>query len=395
MSLSVAAIVNPFGHYRDQEMDFYFQDNIRVNSRLTLNAGLRWEGHPAPYTQDGLNVSFDLAHDAMVLSNPLSFYIGKGYTTQAIITNLQNLGVKFETPQQAGIPAAGFYNSYLNFNPRVGFAYTPFSSRWGTVIRGGYGEYIYPVPIRNSLLTAVRELPWMASWTQSYTNAAQSPDGLPNYLLRSVPTVVAGVNSTNVVDTTSVNTLLPGVAVSTLDPHYDPAHVKQANLTIEQPVKGGGVFRITYLFVHGTDLDQYYQYNLNPSTYVWETTTGTVPPTGTYSSTATRPYDQLTWGTNQLLTKWGFSSTPPSSTSFASLACIRNEPGPLRELQTPTPRLVYVRDKSSRRYRFGNRNQFLYVLQYARAFTLAVTESIVHHMRNWRPCHADFSRSFS
>ncbi|HEY3839683.1 MAG TPA: carboxypeptidase regulatory-like domain-containing protein [Bryobacteraceae bacterium] len=297
----------PFGHYRDQEMDFYFQDNIRVNSRLTLNAGLRWEGHPAPHTADGLAVSFDLAHDAMVLSNPLSFYIDKGYTTQAIITNLQNLGVKFETPQQAGIPSSGFYNSYLNFNPRLGFAYTPFSSRWGTVIRGGYGEYLYPVPIRNSLLTAVRELPWMASWTQSYTSAAQAPDGLPNYLLRSPQTVVAGVNSANVVNTTAANTLLPGISVSTLDPHYDPAHVKQANLTIEQPVKGG-VFRITYLFVHGTDLDQYYQYNLNPSTYVWEATTGTVPPTGTYSGTATRPYDQLTWGTNQLLTKWGFSN---------------------------------------------------------------------------------------
>jgi hypothetical protein len=298
----------PFGHYRDQEMDFYFQDNIRVNSRLTLNAGLRWEGHPGPHTEDGLAVSFDLAHDAMVLSNPLSFYIAKGYTTQAIITNLQNLGVKFETPQQAGTPSGGFYNSYLNFNPRVGFAYTPFSSRWGTVVRGGYGEYIYPVPIRNSLLTAVRELPWMASWSQSYTSSAQAPDGLPNYLLRSPQTIVAGLNSTNaIVDTSSVNTLLPGIAVATLNSRYDPAHVKQANLTIEQPIKDG-VFRITYLFVHSTDLDQYYQYNLNPSTYVWEVTTGTVPPTGTYSGTATRPYDQFTWGTNQLLTKWGFSN---------------------------------------------------------------------------------------
>ena len=52
-------------------------------------------------------------------------------------------------------------------------------------------------------------------------------------------------------------------------------------MTIEQPLKDGSVFRITYVFTHGSNLDQNYQYNNAPSTYVWETATGTTPPTGT------------------------------------------------------------------------------------------------------------------
>jgi len=298
----------PFGHFRDQEIDLYVQDNWRVSRKLTINAGLRWEMHPAPYTQDGLIVSFDMANNALVLANPISFYIDKGYTTQAIVTNLQNLGVKFETPQQAGFPEAGIYNSMRNLNPRVGFAYTPFSGKWGTVIRGGYGDFIYPVPVRNSLRTGITNLPYVAAYSRSYTNATQAPDGLPNYLLRNPLKVVAGLNSTDVVNTNSTNSLVPGISVTTLDPHYDPAHVKQVNATIEQPFKDGAVFRVTYLFVHSTNLDQNYQYNAAPSAYVWETATGTLPPTGTYASTATRPYDQRVWGTNVMSKKTGYAN---------------------------------------------------------------------------------------
>ncbi len=304
----------PFGRFREQEIDFYFQDNFRVNSKLTLNLGLRWEMHPAPHTEDGILPSFDLKNNAIVLPNPLQFYVDKGYTTQGIITNMENLGVKFMTPEQAGIPRAGIFNSMANFNPRIGFAYTPFS-KWGTVMRGGYGDYIYPVPIRNSVRVPIASLPFRASYSQSYTTAAQSPDGLRNYLLRNPQSVIAGLNSANVVNTNTTDALLPGIALSTLDQYYPPARVKQANLTIEQPIKGS-VLRVTYLFTHGSNLDQNYQYNVNPSAYVWQTTTGEPLPTGRYESTATRPYDQRIWGTNVVSTKYGFSNNSALQVNF-------------------------------------------------------------------------------
>jgi hypothetical protein len=301
----------PFNHVSDQEFDLYIQDNWRVNSHLTVNVGLRWEMHPSPQAKDNNFVTFDIKNDALVLQNPISSYIANGFTTQALVTNLTNLGVKFETPSQGGLPSSGFNNSMFNFGPRLGFAYSPggFFSKWGTVLRGGFGQYIYPVPVRNSTRYLTADYPFTASYSQSYVSAAYAPDGLPNFLLRSPQTVVAGLNSANVVNSSSTTALLPGITLGeTLASNYPPDKVLDANFTLEQPLKNSSVLRLTYVYTHGSNLDQNLQYNNAPSTYVWETATGTVPPTGTYASTATRPYDQTIWGNNVISQKSGWSN---------------------------------------------------------------------------------------
>lgn len=299
----------PFNRVREQEFDYYVQDNWRVSSSLTINAGLRWEMHPAPHADQDYLVTFDMKNDALMLPQPLSYYIERGLTTQAIVTNLQNLGVKFESPQQAGLPSSGMEGSWYNILPRLGFAYTPSFGPKGMVIRGGYGEYVYPVPVRNSVRYLTADYPFTAGYSQNYTAASQSPDGLPNYLLRAPQTVVAGLNSQNVVNSNSTNALLPGITMGeTLASNYPPAHVREANMTIEQPFRDGSVFRVSYVFTHGFNLDQNYQYNYAPATYVWETATGTTPPTGTYASVATRPYDNRVWGGNVISVKTGWSN---------------------------------------------------------------------------------------
>lgn len=299
----------PFNQGYLREYDLYLQDNWRVGQNLTINAGLRWEMHPSPRANDNNFMTFDLKNDAIVLPKPIDAFIANGFTTQAIVTNLQNLGVKFETPQQGGIPSNGFNNSMANFLPRLGFAWTPSFVPKGMVIRGGYGEYIYPVPIRNSVRYLTSNYPFTAGYSQSYTAANQSPDGLPNYLLRAPQPVIAGLNSANVVNSNSTNALLPGINIGeSLAANYPPAHVREANFTVEQPFRDGSVLRASYVFTHGYNLDQNYQYNNAPSTYVWEVATGTVPPTGTYASVATRPYDNKTWGGNVISQKTGWSN---------------------------------------------------------------------------------------
>ena len=84
--------------------------------------------------------------------------------------------------------------------------------------------------------------------------------------------------------------------------------MREVNFTVEQPFRDGSVLRASYVFTHGYNLDQNYQYNNAPSTYAYETTTGLLPPTGTYASTATRPYDQTVWGGNVVSAKTGWSN---------------------------------------------------------------------------------------
>jgi hypothetical protein len=315
----------PYSHYHDFEFDAYFQDNYRVNKALTLNLGLRWEAHPAAWTKYGLMNSFDLKNDAMVLAAPPATLISEGYTTQTIITNMENIGAKYETAQEAGLPATTLMRNYLlTFSPRVGLAYQLFGGKTGTVIRGAYGRYIYPMPTRSYLKNLQQNNPFVASYSQSYTAANQSPDGQPNYLIRAnpLPVVMGSTGTTadqNVVNSASTNSLLPGVSLWNNSSSMPPDYVTQTNFTIEQALKGNSALRVTWLWSHGTNLDHYYYPNAHPSNFVWETAYGIVPPTGgasvigtpqqnTYAATATGPYDQTTWGSNTWDVKNGWSN---------------------------------------------------------------------------------------
>lgn len=299
----------PFNNCSLIEYDTYFQDNWRVSRRLTINAGIRWEAHPAPRAANDYLVAFDVRSNSLATRQPLDYFVKEGLTHEALLTNLKDLGVNFSRMGENGIPSRGFNASNFNFMPRLGFAWTPPFGKNGTVIRGGYGEFIYPVPIRNSIRYLTASYPFTASYTQNFNAAAQTTDGLPNSLLRNAPQVIAGVNSRNAVNTNSTNALVPGISTGTVpSANYPPARVREANFTIEQPFSDGSVFRASYIFTHGENLDQNFTFNNAPSTYVWQTTTGTIPPTGRFASVATRPYDNRTWGTITQSTKFGFSN---------------------------------------------------------------------------------------
>ncbi len=308
----------PYEHAHDYEFDAYFQDNFRVRPNLTLNLGLRWEDHPAFWVKNGLFNSFDYKNDAVVLSAPPSTLIAEGYTTQAIITNMENNGAKYETPQQAGLPSTLVEGYPWNFLPRFGVAWQPFGTRIGTVLRGGYGRYIYPVPTRSYLKIPIQNNPLVVGYGQSFTSQNQTPDGLPNAQLRFPqgsgpwsPTSsflpIMGVNTTNVVNSSTLNAILPGVGLTTVSPDLPPDVATETNVTVEQPLKGNSAIRVSWIYTHGSDLDHYYNPNNAPSSFVWEMMTDTAVNTAN-GSEATRPYDHTTWGGLTEVQKNGWSN---------------------------------------------------------------------------------------
>jgi hypothetical protein len=116
----------------------------------------------------------------------------------AIVNAYTALGMKFETPQQAGLPSTLVHQNLWDFGPRLGAAYRVTTSNHPTVLRAGYSIFAYPESLRLLQGNTYSTLPTRGSVQFDPNNAALSPDGLPNYLLRSVPTVIAGVNSANV-----------------------------------------------------------------------------------------------------------------------------------------------------------------------------------------------------
>lgn len=315
----------PINHYHVNEFDAYFQDNYHMTRHLVLNLGLRYEAHPAAWNKNAMATSLDFKNDAMVLATPASTLIAKGLTTQAIITNDKYLGMTFETPQEAGMPANTtlMRNYDLNFLPRAGLAYTLFGGKYGTVIRGGYGRYTYQTAMEDYLNHTQKQNPFTATYTQSYTSASQAVDALPNELLRYNDPVkfgVMGQNTTNVVTTTGTTAITPGISEWSNSPNWAPVFVSETNFTIEQPLKGNSALRVSWIWTHSTNLDVSHHFNYNPSTYQWEMATGTTVPTGgasvigtslqnTYSATAMGPYNQTLWasGSSQHM-KTGWSN---------------------------------------------------------------------------------------
>jgi len=133
------------GFWNNVSWASYVQDNWRVNRRLTVNLGLRWDGVPHTYEANNrmgnfYNSLYDPAKKALLnpdgTINPAS--PGLGFSPNPILAGvplyLNGIGI----PGQNGVPKGLVDNHWANFGPRVGFAYDV-SGSGKTVVRGGFG----------------------------------------------------------------------------------------------------------------------------------------------------------------------------------------------------------------------------------------------------------------
>ena len=134
---NVFASLDGFGEfdraYRAWEGNAYYQDDIKVTRRLTINAGLRYERLGLYKDTGGRNSAFD---PALADPNPPAGGTIQGYVVASNFTGTVPAGVV-----RSGNPYAVKGNGQNTWGPRLGFAWQilPESTRF--VLRGGYGTY--------------------------------------------------------------------------------------------------------------------------------------------------------------------------------------------------------------------------------------------------------------
>jgi hypothetical protein len=107
----------------DNEFGIFLVDDFKVNNRLTLNLGIRWDRFGSPNYRDGLIWNWDMATGNIVIPPG----------TEDKVRPLYPKTINVVTGQVTQNP------DMTNFAPRVGVAWRPFGDN--TVVRAGYGLY--------------------------------------------------------------------------------------------------------------------------------------------------------------------------------------------------------------------------------------------------------------
>ena len=126
-----------------REMDFFFKDDWKVSSSLTLNLGVRWDYYGVPWVANGLSVG--------LVGGGQSIFGGStgGFSTwlQNPAFNANNLTTQQFIGPNSPNPGQSAYNKDLNnFGPAVGFAWQlPWFGKGKTTLRGGYQASFIPI----------------------------------------------------------------------------------------------------------------------------------------------------------------------------------------------------------------------------------------------------------
>jgi len=245
----------------------YIQDDWRVTSKLTVNAGLRWEHTPAPVDQNDMRYSFNPANGDIVVPSARA------------LTHVSPLWPTTDTIETAAQAAWSTGRSLLStdqtFGPRVGLAYRlPYKM----VVRAGAGLFYSPL-LDSGVINPYQGGPF--AWAQSFTNIIAT-NGQTSFAL---PNPFSGVNGTGACGTVCQG---GGFSIATNKNYLRTPLTQQYNLTVEKQFGPDTVATIDYRGHHL--LETVYNPDLNQPT----------PNTGAnlYEQLNYQEYYQVQYGVN-------------------------------------------------------------------------------------------------
>jgi hypothetical protein len=223
-STSSVAYGNADKYFRASWVDAFVNDDWRINSRLSINAGLRWD-FQSPVTE---------LYNRLVNVNT-----GTAFTMAAPVCATAVPGC---TPASgAGLPNSLVRPNYTEFQPRIGIAWRPFAKA-STVVRAGYGIYYNTSVYQPLAQQMAQQAPLSYSVTQA--NSLTDPFTMANAFLAP-----------------AVNAASQTFAV---DPNFQIGYLHYWQLSIQQNLTSSLVATITYNGDKGTHQMQQFLPNTFP-----------------------------------------------------------------------------------------------------------------------------------
>ncbi|HKW17096.1 MAG TPA: carboxypeptidase regulatory-like domain-containing protein [Terriglobales bacterium] len=249
------------GQWNNISTAAYVQDNWRVNNRLTLNLGLRWDGIPHTYEANEQSSNFypNLYNPANAATFDSNGHIcsvnsvpacpggpspGLGTSPNPILTGIQFYENGIGIGGKNGIPRGLVNNHWNNWGPRLGFAYD-LTGRGKTILRGGFGT-MYERIQGNDMY-----------------NGAVNPPGDLNPTLNTVSLSNPGLNVTsgNVITAAALPVLPLGVTGTDAN-NYKPPVSYQYSGGVQQAIGANAVLAVNYVGSQGRHENDYRAINL-------------------------------------------------------------------------------------------------------------------------------------
>jgi hypothetical protein len=226
-------------NYLQNYFAVYASDKLRLNSRWSLNAGVRWEPYLPEIETQRRVTHFDMA----------SYLAGQ----KSQVYDNAPAGLTF--PGDAGFPRAGTNSKFGNIAPRVGLVWDV-NGNAETVVRAGYG-ILYDFPAMQYFDRFGFGPPWASALTLNnpgggFGNPFRDYPGGNPFPLPSPPPK----NATFVSAGQYVNLPL----------NIKPSYFQQWNLSLQQQFGSNWLFSLNYIGNKGTHL--WLSYQLDPAVYI-------------------------------------------------------------------------------------------------------------------------------
>ena len=230
--LSVSTPLNLFTNY----FGGFVQDDWRVNSKLTVNYGLRLENERGLSERDN---NFTVGWDPKMTSPLSSISIPadalSGTPARTLAGGLMYAGVNGNKTYQGNAPA-------VKWSPRFGAAYTLDSK---TVVRGGYG--LYWAPLNFAPVSTASNNYGQVGFSQNtiLTSSRSNPTSLSN----PFPTGIAQPTGNTRGALTNLNS-----NISFVDQNRTAPRIQQFSVDVQRELGSSWAMALTYMGARGDDL---------------------------------------------------------------------------------------------------------------------------------------------
>ncbi len=219
---------DPVSHFKFEQYEAFALDSWRVNQKLSLELGVRWQYGTPFYAGENTIVNFDPAFydparavslnstgTVVILTPGSNRYNGLVRPAGAIPAELQS---NLNLANVPDVAPRGLFDAKNYFMPRVGFSYAPFNNS-KTAIRGGFGMY-YDRIEGNIIFPLENNPPFVESASYENGNLSNIRGG-------------------------AASALAPFANITTIDPNMKTSYTMNFSLGVQHELPGG-------LFVEAT-----------------------------------------------------------------------------------------------------------------------------------------------